>query len=163
MEISEYFEEKKDIHRILLDFIEDESNPDECFQKYIILIQKYQGLEDNLEDLKEYLHLISNIADNHSRQKYFFDKIERLLMIFKDKMMNYFSNYEIFDIFKKNKKILLWLFENKVIKADECISQKMMSEKYSNAYYPFYFFNEIKEFIEEEKKQKIEDVVLLIT
>ena len=39
---------------------------------------------------------------------YFFYYIEKILLIFKDSIKNHYSNYEIFNIFKSNKKILLF-------------------------------------------------------
>ena len=65
------------------------------------------------------MYLISKIFKNHYRSndsKCFINKIERIINNYKKKMLLHFSNFEIFQIFKENKRILLFLFEEQIIK-----------------------------------------------
>ena len=68
----------------------------------------------------------------------------------KDKIANNFSNFEIFNIFKGNKRVLLFLHDEKIIKIDENISKRLISNKYFHMHYPHYFLPEIKPYIEKK-------------
>ena len=96
------------------------------------------------------MHLISKIENNYHRFPYFFSKIERILLFFKESVKKYFSNSEIFNIFKSNKRILLFLIEQRIIVIDEYIAKKITkTEKFTEAKYPQYFQPEILPFINE--------------
>ena len=60
------------------------------------------------------------------------------------------SNFEIYDIFKSSKLLLLILFKNQIITVDENISQHLLSK------YSYFFYPEIKPFISEGEKTVIE-------
>ena len=97
------------------------------------------------------LHLISKIGNNYHSFANFFSKIERILLFFKEDIPKYFSNSEIFNIFKSNKKILLFLIEQQIIVIDEYIAKKIINtDKFINAKYPQYFQPEIQPFINEK-------------
>ena len=69
----------------------------------------------------------------------------------KDKIANNFSNFEIFNIFKGNKRVLLFLHDEKIIKIDENISKRfIISSEYLKMHYPHYFLPEIKAYIKKE-------------
>ena len=57
--------------------------------------------------------------------------------------MQTFSNDEIFRLFRKDKKILLYLFKNNIIKANKELFNTMYSNGKS---YCYFFYPEIKEF-----------------
>lgn len=76
-------------------------------------------------------------------------------MFLKDKIKQSFSNSEIFNIFKKSKKILLFLIEEKILFIDDSIVKIMTNYSYDKVKYPHYFFPEIKSLIDDELNQKI--------
>ena len=64
----------------------------------------FQNIKNNKYMLKSLLHLIENISSNHFRIKNFWSKIEAILLLIKDEIIKYFSNEEIFSLFKELKK-----------------------------------------------------------
>lgn len=74
----------------------------------------------------------------------------------KDEIQKSFSNYEIFNIFKSNKLILLFLFEQKIIIPDKSISFLISTEKYKKRFYPQFFYPEFKELFPEKLVKEIE-------
>lgn len=146
--IEEYTEKTKEILNALLLYIEDESNTEQNYQKLCELIKKYNICNDKHE-LTLFLHMISKIFNNHNRCSSFISNFERILQQIKKYVVDHLSNSEIFKIFKRNKRILLFLFEEKIICMDKAIIQKFMKQKYLTAKYPQYFSPEIKVFINE--------------
>ncbi|KAK8871372.1 hypothetical protein M9Y10_007096 [Tritrichomonas musculus] len=66
---------------------------------------------------------------------------------FKDEITKRFKNSEIFNIFKDNKRILLFLLENEIMIMDDYIVQTIITGKYLDAKYPQYFAPEIQTFM----------------
>ena len=125
-----------------------------------------QGANFLLIQIKSLMHLILHISNDHHREEGFFDKIEQILKLFKEDLLKYFSNSELFNIFKSNKRILLFLIEEQIIIVDEYITKKITTtRKYVKAKYPQYFLPEIKPFISEkcyhiyetDKRKKFEE------
>lgn len=157
-DIPNYLERMRLIHKNFLDFINTENDNEETFGNFINIITNYK-IQENRYDLKEILRLTLNIANYHFRSPNFISKIERILLFFKEKIKQTFSNFEIFQIFKDNKRILLFLFEQNIIKPDKSIVGVILSEKYQKAKYPLYFLNEISELIENDTKQENEKLI----
>ena len=134
-----YLEEMKAIQKSFLQFL-DEDN-EENFNNLKKLIEGFKILE-NKQEIKSFLYLISNIAENHHRGPNFFKKIERVLQHFKKDIINNFLNFEIFNIFSQNKRILLFLIEGKILTVDEYVAKKMTRI----IGYDFYFWPEISIF-----------------
>ena len=154
MDIQHFWEKMKTIHNYLLDFIE---NGQDVEESYINLKQVIgdENIVTDKHEFKSFLHLASKIINNHSKSSAFFDKIQKIFIDFKDDIMQNFTNIEIFNLFKNNKKFLLFLMNEKLIKVDKKISDIIIKDKYLYAYYPEYFFPEIKPFINEKTIQKI--------
>ena len=146
MDTQEYLEKMKIINSTLLTYIENEENSDENFQNLITILQN-SNLRINPHEIKSLLYLLSNISDNHHRTPSFFTKIGQVFQIYKEEIKNYFSNFEIFNIFKKNKRTLLLLIEKQILLIDKTITKIMTTPKYKEAKYPLYFLPEIKPFI----------------
>ena len=155
MEIQEFLEKKKQIQKVFLEFINNEDDYEENYQNLMMMIIKNQNIRENKYELKEFLHLLLKISNNHYRNKDFFSKYEQILTQFKDDMIKNFSNLELFDIFKRNKRILLFLIEEKIINIDQSIVNVLTNDKYSEMGYSKYFFNDIKNFIDDELREKI--------
>ena len=124
MNLDEYIKEMKKIQEKLLDYLEDE--------------EKNTNLNDIFKDNKLYddqyyiisiLHLILKISNDHHRHEDFFNKIFQVLKFFKD-LISKISNSEFFNIFKSNKKILLFLIEEGLLIIDEQIVKTMTNGKY---------------------------------
>lgn len=96
-------------------------------------------MEDR-EKLKKVLQLITKIANNHHRDENLFKNIFNIIQNYTETIKESFSNYEIFDIFKSNKLILLFLFSNKTIFVDDKINEIIISkiEKNGNRYCHFF-------------------------
>ena len=61
------------------------------------------------------------ISNNYHRKINFFEKITRILKLFKENIINYFSNSEIFNIFKENRILLLYLINEGILIFDNNI------------------------------------------
>lgn len=109
------------------------------------LIKKieYVKISDGFHQLTEFFHMLVNIAYHHKRIPNFFNKIENILKIFEDSLKKY-SNYEIFQIFSSNKRILLFLIKEKLLVIDDHISHIMISDKYIERQYHTFFYPEIE-------------------
>ena len=152
MFLQEYLKEMEEIQHILLDFIDNEEDDDEFNSTKTI------GLIKCSKEIKSILYLISKIADNHIRSFNFFKKLESILSGIKDQIKQSLSNFEIFDIFKKNKRILLFLFSSQILSMDHAIINVMRTDKCQNYKYPDFFNPEIQNFLD---KTPIENVLKL--
>ena len=114
------------------------------------------NIRENQYELKTFLHFLVTISNHHYRNSEFFNKINQILQNIQDIIKKYFSNFEIFQIFKSSKKLLLFLIDSKIISIDESIAIIMTSEKYQTAKYPLYFSTELKPFLSSEKYNEIQ-------
>ena len=96
------------------------------------------------------MYFISSICNNYYRIPSFFSKIERTLHFFKANIKKYYSNSEIFNVFKDNKRIILFLIKEKIMIVDKFFIQKITTNEFEQKYYPEYFAPEIKPFMNEE-------------
>lgn len=142
MDPNDFLEQMKEIQTLVLDFI-DKENYNEINQ---FINEKIQA---NKYKLKSLLYLLLNISNKHHRNASFFQKIETILVFFKDQIINTFSNIEIFNIFASNKRILLILIKQDIIHVDSPIKNHIISKQ--KEYYPQYFYNEIRPFLSEEE------------
>ena len=149
MSFETFVEKMKSIQNSLLEFLEDESDGDNEYENFINLVSTQQIINDEHE-FKALLRLINRIVNNHYRSRNFISKAERVLRQFKQGLQKYFSNSEIFNIFKDNKRILLFLLEEKMMIIDEYIFPIITSSEYAEKNYCEYFQPEIKRFVAEE-------------
>lgn len=70
--------------------------------------------------------------------------------------MSTFYELGYLSTFKKNKRILLFLFNEKILIPDKEIMNTMFKLEYQDKKYPYYFFNEIKPFVSKTNQNKIE-------
>ena len=143
--IKDFLEKMIEIQNNLLDFIENEDNFNNL-QQFL----NEQKIQDNKDDITLILHLITKIANNYHHLPLFFDKIDRILGFFQHEIQKYFSNSEIFNIFKSNKRILLFLIESNILILDKYIVNRILTNKYFKNDYQHYFFPEIRPFIKEK-------------
>lgn len=142
----EYLEEMKAIQEKLLLYLEDEAentSPNDIFQ------------DNEFHDYLSYLHLVSKISNNHHRCENFFSKIKEILKLFKDDIKTKISNSQLFNIFKSNKQILLFLIEEGLLTFDEYIVGTIISQKYIDAKYDEEYRS--NEWVSEIQKELPED------
>ena len=99
--------------------------------------------------------MLSKISNNHHRNLNFIEKIEKIIQHYKNQIHKYFSNFDIFVIFKSNKRIILFLIEQKIISIDKQIAPEILTEKYDKYKYRQYFYPEIKPFL---KSTEIDEI-----
>ena len=140
-----YLEEMRIIQNNFLSFLEDESNVESNYQNLKRQFEETK-INNDIHKMKSILHLLTKIANNHHRGPDFNRKIERILEIFQDDIKK-LPNSEIFNIFKSNKLILLYLLEQKIMIFDEYIATNIASIKYNKLNYPRFFMPEMKPFL----------------
>ena len=96
--------------------------------------------------------MIVKVCDYHKRNPSFFTKIIKILELFKNDLKNNFTNLAIFKIFESNKRILLFLFEQGIIKMDDPIVSILTNSEYKS-----YFDPEITKFRLKKDVEKQED------
>ena len=146
MNPNEYLDKLKNIQQNILQYIDDVSDSEDKFQNIKDNLTKSK-IKDDRYELKPFLRYLSKLSNNHHRTANFFSKIDRIIDYLKDDLRKFYSNSELFDIFKSNKRLLLFLIEAKIIIFDESIAQLIMQYKYLKAKYPQYFQPEIQPFI----------------
>lgn len=124
MEFQEYFSKMKNIYNAFLKFIDDNEKTNENFNNLTMLLND-QKINDNQYELKTFLHILANVANNYHRVFCLLYKTIQILAIFKDSIKKYYSNFDIFNIFKKNKRILLYLIEEKVLIINKLIFTRL--------------------------------------
>ena len=159
MKIQQYIDKKKDIYFDLLAFVESENISDDYNFENLIKLIDSQQIPDKPRELINLLQLISKLSNNHRREFNFSTKINHILLYYKEKVKQALSNFEIFKIFQNNKLILLYLFENKIITADEQIVEYILNNEIitkQNFEYTIVKFNGIKSnnYIESITKKK---------
>ena len=155
MEVHKYLEKMKVFQAKILELFNDDIDILSVEQ---ILMQNFENKKNDYirQEIKPFLYIISKISNNYHRSPDFFDKIENLLLFIKDQIKQSFSNFEIFNIFKSNKRILLFLFKEKFIIPDQKIVKIFTEEKYQKNGYLNFFYEEIKFHLKDEISQKIE-------
>lgn len=146
MEIQEYRDKLIDIRDNVLKYLDDESNSDYQIDDLKSYLED-KNIQQNRHELNDFLCFLLQISNMYRRSKNFYSKIDEILSYFKSSIKKFFSNFEIFNIFKKNKRILLFLLKNDILTIDNRILDIMMTEKYKKLDYPSYFYPEIKSIV----------------
>lgn len=152
-EIQEFINKKQELQKSILDFIEHGETIIPNDQLSSILEDPI--LEEDKNEMKSTLYLISKIADNHHKNQFFYEKIEQILLRIKEKVTSKLTNSEIYEIFKSNKRVVLILIKEEFIEFDQILSQKIDNDKQLREQYHYYFYPELKEFIEDESNEQI--------
>ncbi|KAK8889890.1 hypothetical protein M9Y10_034644 [Tritrichomonas musculus] len=143
--------ELKKAQEIFLDYFEKDVQEEKIFDNIINFFEQNQITENKFK-FKEILNLISRISDDHNRSNHFISKIERILKQYSKEIKKYCTNCELFHIFKRNKRILNFLFEEQIIIPDQIIYKLLITEKYRNKNYHLYFYPEFESFYKENDK-----------
>ena len=159
MGIRTQLEELKNLQTLVLEYIDkdDLNNIEEYFEN-LINFTNNNKISTKASKLKLLLYLLVNIANNHHRSNNFFEKIERILNEYKNNITQFFSNSQKFKIFKSNKRLLLFLFKEKILTLDQSIFEIFTDKDHQKMKYPEYFAPEIKPFINEENEHSFSDI-----
>lgn len=167
MNAQSYINKLKGIEEKLLKFLDYGDDEEENYENLRITLIDQDFITDPYQ-LKMFLYLLNKISKHHHRSKKFFDKIQKLIKLFQKEMTQFFSNWTIFKIFSKSKRIVLFLIEEKIITMDIEIYRTMFRDKYRRLFYPEFFSPEIESFVDKEfdkgqkKKEKISNAFHLI-
>lgn len=142
MNIEEYLDYMKEIQNKLEEFIDEDNNSDANLPNLLDIINDKKNRITS-QHLKTFFYIIVKIANNHKRCPNFYNKIESVLSNFKEDIKKY-SNFEVFQIFSSNKRILLFLIKEDLLHFDEEIAQIIIRGKYNEAEYHRYLEPEIK-------------------
>lgn len=153
MDIHAFIEKMKKVQLFLIDYIENEDNKEENYENLIKAIEDFNLYTDR-DNWKIFLHLLNQISNNHSRVPEFFEKIEKILKKYEQETKSIFTNKEIFTIFHKNKRILLFLIKERIVILDKSIVSTMFNHKFLYLKFPEYFAPEIKPFINDDIKEE---------
>ena len=124
MDYKNYLSEKQKLQSAFLEYIDEEEEIEEHFQNLIKLIED-QNIKKDINEFRLLLHFINNVSNDHYRTKDFFSKIESILLIFKYDFKKLLSNDDIFLLFENNKRILLFLIENKILNYNLFMNDKI--------------------------------------
>ena len=150
MEVRHYLGKMNEIQNTFLKYIDDENDSQEEIQKLIKILKDFQVLS-NKHMLTSTIHFIASIIDYHYRTNSFFKKIFQIILFLKDEIKKNYSNFEIFNFFKNNKKVLLFLSQEKILIFDQFIISKMYEEEYEHSLTLEYLYPEIKDLIKNDK------------
>lgn len=132
----DHLKKMKIIQENLLEYIDCEDNLNENLEIFKQFLHD-QKIKDDCYELKEFFHLIVKIANNHHRTANFYTKIDSILLYLKNEINQYYTNFEIFNTFRSNKRILLFLFQEQIFKIDSEISMHILKSELKD-----YFLNE---------------------
>lgn len=72
-------------------------------------IMRISFINEDKHELRLFLRLINEISNNHQRASNLINKIEKILDQIQKDIKKYFTNSQIFELFKENLRILLFL------------------------------------------------------
>ena len=150
MESQIYIELKKALHQSLLEFIDGQEREEEESYTNLVAQIKEQKIAEDKNELKSVLYLILRVSNNHHRTTDFFSKIETILFLLQKPIKKFLSNYEVFEIFRNNKRLILFLLDINVLQMDQMIAKRMLEKDYLDQNYPQYFYPEIQKFIDKK-------------
>ena len=149
MSVQQYREKLIDIRENIIDYIRNEESS-EIETQQIIQYLDDQKLKEKRYELNDFLRFIVQLVNTHQRTFDFFTKIEKILNHYKDDIKQTFTNNEIFNIFERNKHLLLYLIKEGILTIDNRIANIFTKDRYKKFDYPSYFWPEIKPFITDD-------------
>lgn len=131
-----YIQKKNEIQEKILEFLDSKNKSEEDFTKLIKLFDLNQVDQDY--DFKMILSMILRIANNYRRIPSFFDKIEKILIVFKDKIKQIFTNDEILIFFISNKRLISFLVTEEILYLNCSIETFLQNPKFNKIFYNEY-------------------------
>lgn len=149
IKMDKYVDQFKNIQSNFLSYIDENNNCEENYENLVSSLENMK-IRENKDDLELFLKLVIQISNDHYRTLDFFNKICKVLSLFKEEIKHNYTNIEIFSLFKSNKRLLLFLLEEKLMVIDKEIYNIMLDHKYTNLNYGLYFSPETRPFLMEE-------------
>lgn len=142
MQIKEYLSNKKNFYEVFCAYIERE---DESKDELAKLKEYISSNKNNKNELLSFLNLLQKYITNHHCDSFLSRKVEQIIKNYFKEIKQSFSNFEIFSIFKDNKKIILFLLKEGIITIDEYVFSAMLNRKETNGVnYCHFFYPELK-------------------
>lgn len=143
----QYLSRIKNIHISFLEFLNKENYQANDIQDFLKIFNESKiRLEKN--GLKLFIHLLTQISNYHHQNSYFFKKITDIINNIKPEIKKFYSDYEIYQLFKSNKRIILHLYEEKII-----FPQKISGDGIVD----LFFYPELKQYLGEKYIKNIEN------
>lgn len=162
MEIKELYSKRKEFYTNFLDLIECEDDFENNLQSFIDLCER-ERIKEKKEEFLFIINFILKISDNQYRNREFFVKIEKILLYFKDTIKKTFSNFGFHQKCKNNKRILSFLYKEKVFEFDDQILQNIKNGfLLDDKYRLFFFLPELKNIKDEKIIQRMTKQLLKI-
>lgn len=159
MDIKQYFNQKKELNKILLSFLEsdDETEEEKELKKINDFIQDEKIGEDR-EEFQLFIRQILKIADNHHRSPNFMNNVKQILYSLKDNIKKMYTNLELFNQFNNNKEILLFFLEKSMITLEDDLFKifRYKIDEYDTKFC-HYFYPELKDRLDETSREQIEE------
>ena len=149
MEIRQYLDLIKSIEEQILDYISDENSTKEQLE----FIFDFKSIDQMSMD--EILNLIVKITNNYHRTSLFPDKITSIILHLKEYILQNYTNFEIFNIFKDSSFLLLILMNEKMLTPTKSMFIILSKNKYEEENYFFYLNQEFKTFLTPKLKKKM--------
>ncbi|KAK8842409.1 hypothetical protein M9Y10_025992 [Tritrichomonas musculus] len=148
-DIPEFIDHLKEIQEFIIDYVNKND------QEYELDFLDQYVTNNDSQNLKELLHIISKISNHHCHSSQFYQRIEQILLYLKTGITSNFTNFTLFNIFKRNKRVLLILLQNDMIIFDTLICDYFKHGPNFYRSYTNYFSPEIEnETKSEEFEQK---------
>lgn len=151
MDYDQYLKKMREIQAHILEYLETEPNSQNDYPNLIKFFDE-QNVREDPHIIKEMMRLISKISNNHHRTECFNDKIDHILLSFKNELQQNFNNFEIYSIFHKNNRIAFFLFKEKIITPDISIFCFITNKSYPQVYYPHFFTPEFNPLFQKREK-----------
>lgn len=146
--IANYLNKMTKIQNTLLGIINKEKSIEVDFYELIIFLN---GLKicKNRNEFKSLLHLLSILYENNHQKPENMVFIEKIIIHYKDYIIENYQNCDIYSIFKNDNKLLLYLIQSQILKIDENIKHLLMKKD------QYFFYQEIKDILESNIKEEI--------
>ena len=96
--LESYIEDKKNLYTSIHGFLEEsDENSEKSFQELINIIRNQQFEKDEKE-MSQFLEIIKSIEEHHHRAQQFNERMNQLLLHYKDQIKQTMSNIKIFHI-----------------------------------------------------------------
>ena len=155
MNAHEYLKKMYDVHNLLLDYIDEEVNEQEKLNNFLKLFNSHKIVEDK-HLITSTIHLLSSIINYHHRATNFFNKIFNIILFLKNEFPQNYSDFEIFEFFKRNKRVILFLIKEKIINLNSLIVSKLNDDNFNENSIGVYLKPEIERFTNEKNGSFIE-------
>ncbi|KAK8899074.1 hypothetical protein M9Y10_001373 [Tritrichomonas musculus] len=153
MESDDYLQMLQKSHDILLNFLNNEDNFCSDFNKLIYQLNEFE-FQSCKKNMKFLLYILCQISKNHYRTQELISTIEKILLFYKKEIIEFFSDAEIFEIFKKSNRLILFLYKEGFIKIQYHVNYLV-----NNYYFSLFMSQEIYRFLNKQNCKRIKEMI----